>query len=183
MRNHRHLTLIDDDPTDRGLSLRDVLWGLSLVLMIVVVGQIAREGWGTHGRVTNLRENVVELRQALESYRADHGAYPAAPGDFNRQGDPQILARQLTGYTDARGEPSAVRDDAHPFGPYLQSIPAEPISGSGALRIDTRDNRLLPELSQAVARGSGRGGWYYEARSGHVVANLGESFPAVYARF
>jgi hypothetical protein len=183
MRDHPRLTLIEDDPARRGLTLRDVLWGLTLVLMIVVVGQVARSGWGSRAKMGELRQSVVELRRAVASYQADHGFYPGASGDFNHRGDPAVFARQLSQYTDARGEPSPVRDEAHHFGPYLKSIPAEPVSGSREVRIDTRSDRLLPELSRAVAQGPGQGGWYYEARSGQVLANLGQTFPAVYARF
>jgi len=183
MRDRPQLTLIDDDPARRGLTLRDVLWGLLLVLLIVVVGQVARSGWGARAKMGDLRQTVVELRRAVESYQVDHGFYPGAPGDFNAQGDPAVFAAQLTQYTDARGEPSAVRDDAHHFGPYLKSIPAEPVSGSHEVRVDTANDRLLPELSQDVATGPGGGGWYYEARTGLVLANLGHSYSPVYARF
>ncbi len=166
----------------RNPTLREILWGAAVILGLVVVGQVARGPWSVTDRDETLQNRLVDLRVAVERYREDHGFYPASPRDFNAAGDPAVLAAQLTGYTDARGEPVSRPDEAHPFGPYLSRIPAEPVTGSSVLRVDTRDASLPSRLAETISAGTGRGGWYYEARTGQVVADLGQGFPASYAR-
>ncbi len=170
-------------PAPRRGQLVNVLIGASLVLAVVAVAQIAAGDWGVRGREAQLRASLVDLRQAVNRYQEDHGFYPASDRDYNRAGDPAVFRAQLTGYTDSRGEPSPTRDAGHRFGPYLKRLPAEPITGSRDITIDTRSARLLPELAESVAGGDGDGGWFYEARTGHVVADLGRPFKGVYARF
>jgi hypothetical protein len=112
------------------------------------------------------------LQQALEAYRADHGWYPGDPDrDWNSDGSPDVLRRQLTGFTRDDGKPAEQRDAQFCFGPYLREIPAEPRSGSGAIVVDQDGARALARLRRDVAVAGARRGWYYEARTGNVVAN------------
>jgi hypothetical protein len=160
-----------------------VLATASVFLALVLVIQAAGGRWGMRGREDQLRRSVVEIREAVERFRADHGFFPCAAPDGSSTGDPALFVRQLTEYTNAAGEPSPTASVQHVFGPYLEEFPAEPITGSAGVVISTQTERLIPEIAAAVEEGTGRGGWYYEVRSGNVVANLGADFPSSYARF
>jgi hypothetical protein len=132
----------------------------------------------------SLGRNLSALRQALELYRADHGWYPADPDrDYNHDGDMDLLRRQLTTFTRDDGKPAEQRDARFCFGPYLHAIPADPTNGSRAIAVDQTRERPLEKLRAEVQCGNGRGGWYYEPRTGNVVANHGRGATALYARF
>lgn len=119
---------------------------------------------------------VAALRQALEGYRADHGWYPGDPDrDWNSDGRADLLVRQLTEFTRDDGRPADQRDPDYCFGPYLRELPREPHTGSGAIVLDQDHARSLSRLRADVAAGTGRGGWYYEARTGNIVPNHGRA--------
>jgi hypothetical protein len=118
--------------------------------------------------------HVVALRAALGRYRADHGWYPCdAERDYNRSGREDILQLQLTAFTRDDGRPARVRDAEYRFGPYLPAVPADPVTGSRRIVIDAVRARTLAHLHADVAADNGAGGWYYEVRTGTVVANRG----------
>lgn len=167
----------------RAATWNSGLAALLLLAALFAVTRLAGGHWGVSGKESELRDGVVALRTALDAYHADHGFYPGAPGDANSAGDPQMLVRQLTQFTDAAGNPSPTADDRHRFGPYLAAFPAEAITGSREVTVDTASKRLLPEVARAVEASSARGGWFYEAKSGVVVPNLGRDFEKSYARF
>lgn len=159
------------------------LAGIGIFLGLLLVIQLTRDGWGTRRRETRLRASLAELREALVEYEGDHGFLPCTVRDFNRGGDPQLFIRQLTEYTDEHGSPSPTPAGGHDLGPYLEEFPAEAITGSRIVVINRQTDRLLPEMIRAVREGTGHGGWYYEARSGNIVPNLGADFEKPYAAF
>jgi hypothetical protein len=160
-----------------------VLAGIGIFVGLLLVIQLASGGWGAKRREARLRTCLVELRNALAEYESDHGFLPCTTHDYNQGGDPELFIRQLTEYTDENGKPSPDRTDRHGLGPYLRKFPEEPITGTRTVVINRRTDRLLPEMIRAVVEGTGHGGWYYEARSGNIVPNLGSDFEEPYAAF
>jgi len=158
---------------------------LALFFFFVAVGlaAVASRPWGERLRETRLKDALFTFREALAAYERDHGFFPAAPGDYNEEGDVVLLSRQLTQPTDADGQPSADANDVYCFGPYLEAIPPEPITGTDLVIVTLMTDRLLPDLAEAVREGTGQGGWYYEPRSGNLVANLGADFEKPYAMY
>ena len=131
-----------------------------------------------------LEERLTTLRQALDLYRDDHGWYPGDPDkDYNSDGRTDLLVRQLTWFTRDDGKPCEYRDADYCFGPYLRDFPIDPVSGSRALVLDQDRARALSRLRSDVAAGDGHGGWYYEARTGNVVANYGRGPQTRLAQF
>lgn len=168
----------------RGFSLSEALILVGILGIsgtLVAVNSAKSE---TEARTQELHQNRALISEAIDSYRADHGWYPCDPArDWNGSGNPANLVRQLTEHTDAAGRPSVERTESAKFGPYLPSLPPEPVSGLAKVTVDGIAERTLGDLGAAAAGGEGRGGWRYEVRSGHVVADLGRSFPANYPRF
>lgn len=157
------------------IGRRDVWTGV-LLLLIGVAGLLVgmRLGRVPDDTRARLESQVEELGAAVERYRAEHGWYPADPDrDYNSDGRADLLCRQLTGFTRDDGKPAERRDGEFCFGPYLREWPADPITGSRAVVVDQDQVRSRDRLRRDVASGGGRGGWYYEARTGQVVPNHG----------
>jgi type II secretion system protein G len=167
----------------KGFTLAEILVVITLlgILAGVVIFNLAGSDQGA--KESTLKSNVAGLREALNLYRSDHGWYPCDPRDFNAGADATVFVNQLTQYTDAAGRPNLTRTTAYRMGPYLKKWPADSISGLGTVTINTTNERILSEVSRVVAAGTGTGGWYYEAKSGNIVANLGRTYSAVYAGF
>ena len=70
--------------------------GVGIFVGLLLVIQLASEGWGVRKRESRLRSDLVELREALAGYEHDHGFYPCTREDHNREGDARIFVRQLT---------------------------------------------------------------------------------------
>lgn len=93
---------------------------VELVIVVVLVGIVAAiavprlEGQAQRTASKAVTYNVNRFQQALELYQVEHDG--AAP-------DADDIAQQLTQYTDADGNVSAVKDNKHIYGPYLAAIP------------------------------------------------------------
>lgn len=132
-------------------------------------------------REATLKSRVAEIRIAIDRYYQDHGFYPRC--NDGRDSDPAIFERQLEWHSDAEGRVSRKKTPEFCYGPYLDDLPVETVTGSAHIVVDTTNQRALPSLAEAVSGGPGEGGWYYEVKSGNVVANLGREFDSKYAHY
>jgi len=156
-----------------------------LLLLALLTAALLLEVRASARRIdaADLDMQVRDLRRAIDRYRDDHGWYPADPSkDFNSDGDPEVLKRQLTWFTRDDGKPADRRDADYRFGPYLREFPVEPRSGSQVLIVDQDRARALSRLRADLAAGNGSGGWYYEAQTGNIEPNWGRSSLAAHAR-
>ena len=170
--------------SNKGFSLAEILIVLGLMAILATVVVLNSSNSSTTAKENTLKANVAVLREALDLYRADHGWYPADPvRDFNKKGDAKVLTFQLLGFTNAAGEPSETKTSEYRFGPYLRKWPAEPLTDSAAIVVDSKTESMLTVLAAKVAKSEGAGGWYYEAKSGNVCANLGKDYPSDYATY
>jgi prepilin-type N-terminal cleavage/methylation domain-containing protein len=99
-----------------------------------------------------LRHHLRVLRGQIELYKVHHNGNP--PGNF---------ATQLVNATDASGNLSSTGqpDAAHPYGPYLKTIPVQPISNSALVR--NAAGTTTPTLWPAPGRG-----WLYQPATGRL---------------
>ncbi|HFE51867.1 MAG TPA: type II secretion system protein [Bacteroidetes bacterium] len=164
-----------------GFSLAELLIVIAIIGVLATVVVMNMKGSETGAKEAKLKANLKIFREALIAYNADHGFFPCTQNDYNNSGNETTFKRQLTWYTDASGRPSKTKSDRYRFGPYVQKFPENPFyTGTDKSRmtkvvIDRTHERILSELQKAVAAGSGNYGWYYEAKSGNVVPNLGGS--------
>lgn len=127
---------------------------IELVIVVVIIGIIAaiavpRMSRGAEGaKDSTLTANLTVLRNAIDLYQTEHGAWPTAAK----------INAQLTQYTDATGDPVATKDATHVYGPYVREIPPLPV---GAAKGGTT-------IAAAPAAGVG---WIYVEATGKITAN------------
>jgi general secretion pathway protein G len=128
----------------RGFTLIEILVVVVLlgILAAVVVPRISRAGGET--RTSALVTDLRRVRSSIELYKFHHNdQLPAATGE-----EPADLVRRMTTQTDADGNPGV------DFGPYMQSLPANPFNDLATVRID------------GDAAGAGSDGWRFDTTTG-----------------
>lgn len=167
----------------QGFAFYELLLVMALTAILAGVLYVNFSNADRTAREAALKSNLAKIRVAITRYYDDHGFYPCANGAGSSGADSELFISQLVWCTDSEGRVNRKNTDEFRFGPYLAGIPPEPVTRSTRITLDTSSQRSQPALSAAVASGDGDGGWYYEARSGHLVANLGAKFDSKYANY
>lgn len=127
---------------------------IELVIVVVIIGIIAaiavpRMSRGAEGaKDSTLIANLTVLRNAIDLYQTEHGAWPTVG----------TIKDQLEQYTNAAGGVSATKTATHVYGPYLRVVPELPV---GAKR----------GQSGIAAADAATIGWIYSDTTGKVNAN------------
>ena len=153
---------------------------VELVIVIIILGilsalTIPLFGNESHtAQLSVLEQNVSLVQQAIHRYYLEHrGEYPAfglPNGSTKRPAqDPgkTFLAQILT-YTDVNGNPSNTKDATFKFGPYLQSIPENPLARDPANPASV----FIFDSAAAIAPAGGRNAWRYSWRTVEFIYNL-----------
>jgi len=138
----------------KGFTLVEILIVVIIlgILAAIVIPQFTQAS--TEARISNLRTNLQTIRSQLLLYKTQHTEnYPDA--DF---------VSQMTKYSDITGETSAAPSASYPFGPYLQTIPVNPISGKSTVRIVTGASTTFSATAD--------GGWWFNGTTGEFRADL-----------
>jgi general secretion pathway protein G len=124
------------------------------ILAAIVIPQFTEAS--SEARQSSLATNLQEVRGQIQLYKAQHGdVYPDATG----------LVAELTQYSNATGGTQATPDAAHTFGPYLQTIPTNPVSNLNTVRV-------VANGATAFAAPAADGGWYLNSVTGEFRADL-----------
>jgi prepilin-type N-terminal cleavage/methylation domain-containing protein len=104
---------------------------------------------------SSLKFNLQTLRSQIERYKFDHNGTPPTAAGF---------VDQMTKCTKVDGtDPVATADATHPYGPYMQSVPANSFNGQtgvvGCTGVPTAES------------GPTTNGWQYDAAAGRIYAN------------
>jgi general secretion pathway protein G len=131
-----------------------------------------------------LDSNLASMRAAIELFKVQHGNfYPGGVGAAGA-GNPVCAApgavgtgavdteaawiSHLTMASDAAGNTCSVRDAVNfRFGPYLRSIPNDPIYTKGA----TAGDNVVQITGVPLTTATLLGGWKFDTRSGQVIMN------------
>jgi len=137
------------------------------VIAAIAVPRIGRAGQGSAEAA--LKSDLRLLREVIELYKAEHNDDPpalrAAGGGIGPQNG-EAFRRQLTWYTNRSGEAVEVRDNAHPFGPYLVSVPPLPVGkNAGRTAVITTNHFSTPGAPGPDY------GWEFEHYFGRMRAN------------
>ena len=124
-----------------------------VVVIIAIIGAIAipRMSRGAAGAADSaLTGDLTTFRKAIDMYAAEHG------GTFPAQ---STVINQLTLYSDVNGNTQATKDTTYIYGPYLRSIPPQPVGPQ-------KGSTTITDTA-----GTAGFGWVYDATSGKVTAN------------
>lgn len=131
------------------------------ILAAIVIPQFTEAS--QDARVSGLMTNLQTIRSQLLLYKAQHlEVFPGADGDEDTFGT------QLTLWSNTAGGTNATPSTSFPYGPYLQSVPNNPISGSDTVRIVTTG-------SATFSAPSADGGWYFNSVTGEFRADVKDS--------
>jgi general secretion pathway protein G len=149
-----------------GFSLVEIL------IVTVILGMLAAlvvpqfSNAQSIAKASSLKHELRYFRTQVMVYRAQHGVSPGHPN-----GNPAIvptletLVAQLTQFTDEKGNVSPVRTEQHRFGPYMPSLPVNPINMSS-------DVIFVGAKEQLPASPQGMAGWIYQPATTTVIANV-----------
>lgn len=108
---------------------------LIVIIVIAILAAIAIPKFansGTRSREAALKGNLKLLRNAIELFRNDTGAFPSALTDL------AVTTAPTTGKDSAGSNKTIVAADYK--GPYLQSVDNDPVSGSAYTYSTTSPN-------------------------------------------
>ena len=128
------------------------------ILAAIVIPQFTEAS--AEARISNLMTNLQTIRSQLLLYKTQHKeVYPGSTSDAT------LFGKQMTKYTNADGGTSTTPKTTHPYGPYLQSVPSNSVSGKATLRI------VNAAATVFTAPGTD-GGWWFNLVTGEFRADL-----------
>ncbi|MCX5656304.1 MAG: prepilin-type N-terminal cleavage/methylation domain-containing protein [Planctomycetota bacterium] len=142
--------------TKKGFTLVEILIVVIIlgILAAIVIPQFSQAS--TEARISSLKTNLQTIRSQLLLYKMQHTGevYPT---------DADLV--QMTNCTDMAGTvlataPTNVPTTACPLGPYLQTVPVNPITGLNTVRI------------AATFAGTEVDGWVLNSTTGEFRADL-----------
>ena len=146
----------------KGFTLVEILIVVIIlgILAAIVIPQFTEAS--SEARVSNLMTNLQTIRSQLLLYKTQHlENYPA---DGNGEGHDEF-EDEMCNYSDEDGSTQATPDSDHPYGPYLTSVPVNPLSNDNTVRI-------VQDGSTAFSAPQADGGWYFNTETGEFRADL-----------
>lgn len=134
-RKHRAFTLVE-------IMIVTVILAILAAIVSQKIGSAFAES-----QANALQMSLYRVRSQLQLYYGEHSRYPTLANFTNQM----TMASDLSGNTAAPGTPG------FPFGPYIRSVPANPMSSS---------------TPPTVGNGAiGSSDWYYDQATGAFHAN------------
>ena len=144
-------------PARRAFTLVEIL------IVVIILGILAAVVIANFADIpstvkeTNLKENLSKIRAHIEVYRNQHADIP----------DGDRFAEQLTKPTNFAGDVADVRGGEYVYGPYIEQMPANPMTGLRAIRTTDDPSALFPPGDQNA-------GWWYNEATGRFYADLAD---------
>jgi len=146
---------------------------IEILIVVVILGIIAaivvpQFSNASHvARENTLKDDLRYLRTQIVVFKAQHR--DAAPGYPNgaKTGTPtwELFQDQMTKYSNASCATSATASPAYPLGPYIQSVPANPVTGVSKVLV-IANGQPMPKTYQGSDYG-----WIYKPETQDIIAN------------
>jgi len=157
---------------------------VELLIVVIIIGILAAVAIpqftqsSTDTKVAALDADLAAMRNAIELFFHEHsGSYPGlikkhsagggAPADHTDVEDAWV--KQLAMFSDESGNTADTKNASYPKGPYLKSIPSNPLAVSGAtddgVNVSTDAGPLSADASPTT-------GWKTSSATGNVIANV-----------
>jgi general secretion pathway protein G len=144
-------------PVRRAFTLVEIL--IVVIILGILAGVVVVNFADIPSSVkqTNLKENLSKIRAHIEVYRNQHADLP----------DGDRFADQLTKPTNFAGDVADERGGEYIYGPYIEQMPTNPMTGLGTIRTTDDRSALFPPGDQNA-------GWWYNSVSGRFYADLAD---------
>jgi general secretion pathway protein G len=145
---------------------------VEILIVVVILGILATivipqfSNASHQARESTLKDDLRYLRSQVEVYQAQHldvaPGYPGgSPGATPDQTD---FMNQMTMFTAANGATASASSGSIVFGPYLGSMPSNPLNNLSTI--------LIVPNGGTVPAPDGSTGWIYKAQTIEIYANL-----------
>lgn len=163
-------TRLGTHPGRRGFTLIEILIVVVIlgILASIVIPQFSNAAHSA--RENTLKDDLRYLRTQIVVFKAQH--HDAAPGypNGNTKGTPtsDLFTAQMTKYSNNACATSDTGGSAYPYGPYLQKIPINPLTGINKVLV-IANGQAMPTTFQGADYG-----WIYKPETQEIVANSSE---------
>ena len=150
----------------KAVAYSDLVQGVLMFLGLLVLLVAPRLTSAANAdREPALRDGLARMRTQIAIYQCEHhGVAPGYPnGNTTMMPTHEAFMDQLTRYSNAQGFTSDTSSEEFKFGPYITSIPINPLQKS-------TDIRFVPPLERNPSA-SGEQDWIYQPMTGWMAAN------------
>ncbi len=116
---------------------------VELVIVVTIIGIIAAiaaprmSSTSTHATANAVQATLMSVRTAIDCFYAEHNKYPGYD-PTNDAPDGVNFVKQLTLFSDAKGNANATRSSTFKYGPYLRSpFPVNPANNLSTVQVKT----------------------------------------------
>jgi prepilin-type N-terminal cleavage/methylation domain-containing protein len=161
----------------KGFTLIELLIVVIIIAILAAIAIPQFSSTSSDAQEAALDANLNTLRSAVELYRLQHGnKYPSAVASaggadcttvkgVGKINEDVSFKEALTKLSNVKGETCDANPSggAYVYGPYLREVPAEPVTLSTAIKIDTTATNVVPAAAT--------GGWQFNNVTGQLVMN------------
>ena len=163
----------------KGFTLIELLIVVIIIAILAAIAIPQFSNTSNDAQEAALDANLATVRSAIELYRVQHNnKYPSVAvstgggtpcttaggvvgtGDVNSDA---AFREQLTGFSNAAGVTCSVSAAGFIYGPYLRTMPNEPVTNNAAIVVVTAANAAEPSAAT--------GGWRFNNVTGKFQAN------------
>jgi general secretion pathway protein G len=149
---------------------------IEILIVVVILGILAAVVLPQFSNASHLaRENTLKddlryLRTQIGVFRAQHADIsPGYPnGNTGTAPDEETFVKHMTGHTNMTCGYSAVTSADFPFGPYLSTMPPNPVSGLKGVWVYYADT----DMPEPDPTGHPTAGWIYNPLTQQIIANI-----------